>query len=390
MAEQAYLDHAASAPLEPGAAEAMADVAALAGNPSSVHAFGRRLREEIDRARASVAALFGVAPASVTFTSGATEANALALLGAWRAAAKAHPGRRLRVVASPIEHASVRGTLALLEEEGAEVVLLPVDADGAVSADDAAAAITPDTALVSVMWANNVIGSLQPVEAIGRAVAAERARRAKNGLPILLHSDAVQAVRALPVDPAAAGVDLLAVSAHKIGGPKGAGALIRPGRAALEPLMRGGGQEEGLRSGTENAAAIAGFGRAAEMLASGRREGAERMVALRDAFLAALRRGAPDAEVVGDAAKRVPHIVFIRLPGMRGDLLAMALDAAGFAVSAGSACDGGARRPSHVLSAVLDGSRAAHGGIRVSFGPSTPGTDLARLAGAISAARGRQ
>ena len=382
--EPVYLDHAASAPLDPRAAQAMAEVSALAGNPSSAHAFGRRLREEVDRARGRVAGLFGVAPAAVTFTSGATEANAMALLGAWRAARKAGGGKR--VVASSVEHASVRGSLAMLEEDGAEVVLLPVGKDGTVSADDAAAAITPDTMLVSLMWANNVMGAVQPVEAVGKAVAAERARRA-GGPPILFHVDAVQAVRSLVVDPVAARIDLLTVSAHKIGGPKGAGALVRPGKAPVEPIVRGGGQEDGLRSGTENAAAIAGFGAAAGALASERAAGAERMAAIRDAFLAALAAEAPGAQVLGDAAKRLPNVVFVSVRGMRGDLLALRLDAAGFAVSAGSACDGGHRRVSHVLEAMLGGSAAAHGGVRVSFGPATREEDLARLASAIGAAR---
>lgn len=388
--EPVYLDHAASAPLDARAVAAMAEAGALVGNPSSVHAFGRPLRERVDLARSRVAGLFGVPPGSVTFTSGATEANALAVLGAWRAAAKAFPGRRVRIVSTAIEHASVRGALAMAEAEGAEVVALPAGKDGAVSAGDAAAAITPDTALVSVMWANNVTGAVQPVEAIGRAVAAERSRRGAAGLPVLFHVDAVQAVRSADVAPEAAGIDLLTVSAHKIGGPKGVGALVRPGLARIEPIVRGGGQEGGLRSGTENVAAIAGFGVAAMHLAGERASGAARMAELRDAFLAELARRAPEARVLGETDRRVPNVVFVTVRGARGDLLALSLDAAGIAVSAGSACDGGDRRPSHVLEAMLGGSAAAHGGVRVSFGPATAEDDLLRAAAAIGdACRGR-
>lgn len=384
MTEPAYLDHAASAPLDPRVAETIAAVSASPGNPSSAHAFGRKLRIEIDLARSRVAGLLGVPPGAVTFTSGATEANALALLGAWRAIRKAHPARRLRVVSSPIEHASVRGAIAMLGEDGAEIALLPVGKDGAVSAEDAAAAITPETALVTVMWVNNVIGSIQPVREIGAAVAAERARRGAGGLPILFHCDAVQAMPSLAVSPAEAMIDLLTISGHKIRGPKGVGVLARPGFAAIEPVIRGGGQEEGLRSGTENVAAIAGMGRAAELLANGRKDDAARMKAFAETFLAALAERAPAAEAMGDAVRRVPNIVFIRVPGTPGDRLALELDTAGYAVSAGSACDGGSRRPSHVLASVLDGSRAAHGGVRVSFGPSTREEHLLGLVEAIS------
>ncbi|HTK04356.1 MAG TPA: cysteine desulfurase family protein [Candidatus Eisenbacteria bacterium] len=386
MTGPAYLDHAASAPLDPRVAETMAAVSASPGNPSSVHAFGRKLRVETDLARSRVAGLLGVAPGAVTFTSGATEANALALLGAWRAVRKAHPASRLRVVTSPIEHASVRGALAMLAEDGAEIALLPVGNDGTVSAEDAARAITPETALVTVMWVNNVIGAVQPVREIGAAVVAERARRGSGGLPILFHCDAVQAMPSLAVSPAEAMIDLLTISGHKVRGPKGVGVLARPGLAAIVPVIRGGGQEEGLRSGTENVAAIAGMGRAAEILANERAEDAAGMKALAEAFLAALSKHAPAAAVLGDPARRVPHIAFIRVPGMPGDRLALELDAAGYAVSAGSACDGGSRRPSHVLAAVLDGSRAAHGGVRVSFGPSTTQEELLGLAEAIGRA----
>ncbi len=381
-----YFDYAASTPLDPRVAEAMAAAAAKPGNPSSIHAFGRALREDVDRARASVARLLGVGPGAVTFTSGATEANALAVMGAWRAAARAHPGKKLTIVAGGLEHASVAGSLAALAaDEGADVVLVGADKDGAASPADVAAAMTPETVLVSVMWANNVLGSIQPVREIGRLVAEERMRRGAGGLPVAFHSDAVQAVRTEAVLPSEAGVDLLTVSAHKMYGPKGVGALVRTSGSALRPLYAGGGQEDGLRSGTENAAGIAGFGRAAGILADEREADAAHAAALRASFLAELAERAPRMEVVA-GAHSVPGIIFLRHPGVDGDLLALTLDSAGFAVSAGSACDSGKRKGSRVLAAVLDERRAAHGGIRVSFGRSTGASDISELAAALGAA----
>lgn len=283
----------------------------------------------------------------------------------------------MRIVASPLEHASVEGPLAALEkDEGAVVDELPVGADGIVSAADAAAAITPDTVIVSVMWVNNVLGTVQPVAEIGRAVADERARRGPSGLPILFHCDAVQAVAVFPVRPREAGIDLMTLSGHKMYGPKGIGALIRPSGATIEPLAAGGGQEDGLRNGTENVGGIVGFGRAARLLTDEREEGIARVAALRTFLRREISTRVPRAEFFGDDGKTAPGIAFIALPGVPGDRLALALDAAGIAVSAGSACDSGKRRRSHVLTAVMGERRAAHGGVRVSFGRSTNEGDL--------------
>jgi cysteine desulfurase len=229
------------------------------------------------------------------------------------------------------------------------------------------------------MWVNNVLGTVQPVEAIAAAVAAERVRRGAGGLPIAFLCDAVQALPALETRGAVA--DLLTCSAHKIAGPKGVGALRIAAGAPFAAFGGGGGQEEGRRHGTENVAGIVGFGEAARLLADGRPARAARLAELRRAFLSALAETAPRATVVG--AEGVPGIVFLRVPGVPGDELALKLDAAGFAVSAGSACDSGSRKAPRVLAAVLDEQAARLGGVRVSFGPATPEDDLRRCAAAI-------
>jgi cysteine desulfurase len=383
MSALRYLDYAASAPLDPRVVRAVAAVAERHGNPSSIHGFGRILRAAVDDARGQVARLLRVPPSAVTFTSGATEANGLALAGFLRPVAAKFPGRRLRALTSPLEHASVRETLDALESSGVVAVdVLPSRAGGTVSADDVAAALTPDTVMVSVMWANNVLGTVQPVAAIGRAVAACRAARSASEPPLVFHCDAVQALPTLPAFPAEAGVDLMTVSAHKMCGPKGAGALVRVSGAALSPLTVGGGQEAGLRHGTENVPGIVGFGVAAEILAEERGKDAERAAALRALLRRELAARMPRAEFVGDDGPT--GIAFIRVPEVPGDRLALALDAAGIAVSAGSACDSGKRRHPRVLAAMLDERRAAHGGVRASFGRFTVEDDVRAFVAALA------
>ncbi len=384
--EPISLDYAASAPIDPRAADAVHKASLMTGNPSSVHALGRAVRAEVDKARAAVARLFGVAPGAVTFTSGATEANALALQGTWTAIRRARPDGQLRILVSPMEHASVWETVRRLGGEGAVVEVLPVGRDGVIKAEDVATAIGPDTAIVSVQWVNNVIGTVQPIADIGRAVAAERARRGADGLPLAFHSDAVQAVGTQDVLPLSAGVDLLTFSGHKINGPKGVGGLIRRDGVPIEPIVVGGGQEAGLRHGTENVPAIVGLGVAVGILAAERAAERLRFLEMRSAFVAALKAAVPAAEIVGDGSRSVPTTVFVRLPSRAGDLLMLSLDAAGFAVSAGSACDAGSRRASRTLAAVLDQRRARHGGVRVSFGRFTKAEELAACARALAAA----
>lgn len=386
--QSAYLDYAASAPLDPRVAEAMKNAAEMPGNPSSIHGFGRAVRATIDGSRKDVAALFGVAASAVTFTSGATEANGLALEGSWHAIRRANPDVPMRILVGPFEHASVWETvLRLAKDEGAAVDVLPAGKDGVVDAKDVASALTPQTVIVSVQWVNNVIGTIQPVAEIGKIVSAERARRAPSGLPLVFHSDAVQAVGTQEVFPIAAGVDLLTFSGHKICGPKGVGGVIRAPGIAIEPVAVGGGQEAGLRHGTENVAAIAGLGAAARALIEGRNAERQKFAGMRAVFVAALGETVPDAEVIGDPACVIPTTVFVRLPRRSGDLAMLSLDAAGIAVSAGSACDAGSRRASRTLLAVLDEQRAHHGGVRVSFGRFTSEQDLSSCIDALARVR---
>lgn len=375
--ENIYLDYAASTPIDPRIARAVAEAMTIIGNPSSSHSFGRVARTGVDRSRASVARLFETSSDAVIFTSGATEANALALLGTWRHLRRDNPGKPLRLLMSPIEHASVTEAIAYLaSEEGAIVDLLPVGKNGVISVDDVRAALLPETALVTVMWANNVIGTVQPIAAIGQAVARERERRSVSGVPIVFHCDAVQAAATQRISMSDAGVDLLTVSAHKMYGPKGVGALIVSKNAVIDPLVVGGGQENGMRGGTENFAAIVGFGHAADLCVFERVAEVGRLGSLRAKFLETLGASAVRAEVIGDAERVIPGTVFIRMASVTGDMAAMALDVSGIAVSAGSACDSGKRKLSSTLKTVMGEQRAQNGGVRISFGRFTTEAEL--------------
>jgi len=352
----AYLDHNAGAPLSPAARAAMAAALDVVGNPSSVHGPGRAARRIVEDARARVAALLGVPPARVVFTSGGTEAANLAL---------SYPGRR--VIVSAVEHDCVRAAAP-----GAEAV--PVDGEGRVDAAalDAMLAAGPRPALVAVMAVNNETGVVQPLEAVRDACRRHAA---------LLFVDAVQAAGRLPL----AGMgDLVAVSAHKIGGPAGVGALAVPDDAP-PPLIRGGGQEGRRRAGTENLVGVAGFGAAAGEAAAGLPDHAE----LRDALETALRATAPEAVVFGAGAPRVGNTSCIGLPGVPGETQVMALDLAGVAVSSGSACSSGKVQPSRVLAAMGVPPDLARCAVRVSFGRGNGPADVERFLAAWTALRAR-
>ena len=347
-----YLDHNATTPLRPEAAEAMALAATQCGNPSSVHSFGRAARRMVEDARRKFAALVSARPDEIVFTSGGTEANNLALRGC---------GRR-RVLVSAVEHPSV-----LEAAEGIETV--PVDSDGIVDL----AALTrmldggDSSAVVSIMLANNETGVIQPV-----AEAAHIAHQKG----ALIHCDAVQAAGRLPLDIHALGVDMLTLSAHKLGGPTGVGALVVTDRVHLNPIVRGGGQERGRRSGTENLPGIAGFG-AAAAVAVAEIETAPAVANLRDRLEHRLVRDIPWAIIVGAGARRLPNTSCVALPGIAAEIQVMALDLAGFAVSAGSACSSGKVKTSHVLQAMGLGEDIAGCAIRVSLGPGNDDSDIA-------------
>ena len=374
-----YLDHAATTPLLPEAAVALVDALARVGNPSSLHSSGRRARRAIEEAREQVAAALGSGPSEVLFTGGGTEADNLAVKGLFWARRSADPRRR-RVLASAVEHHAVLDpVLWLAEHEAAEICWLPVDALGRVRMDALEQALADDPesiALLTVMWANNEVGTVQPIAEI-----AALARPA--GVPV--HSDAVQAFGQLELDFASSGVDCLTVSSHKIGGPLGVGALIARRGLDLTPVLHGGGQERGARSGTLDTPAITAFGVAAAIAAADRPQVAPRLAGLRDDLVAAVRRAVPDAVPRGDLdpAGRLPGNAHFTFPGCEGDSLLYLLDARGVECSTGSACQAGVPQPSHVLLAMGVSEREARGALRFSLGRTSTAAEIEILAETI-------
>jgi cysteine desulfurase len=358
-----YLDHNATAPVRPEAAAAMVEALAHVGNPSSVHAFGRAARKRVEDARERVAGLIGAAPGTIVFTGGGTEANALALAGAGRA----------RILASAIEHDSVLANAAAIDPESPRI---PVTRDGVVDLDalDRMLRSAGAGVLVSLMLANNETGVIQPV-----AAAAQRAHAAG----ALVHCDAIQAAGKIPVDVRALGVDLLSVSAHKLGGPQGVGALYVAESVAPSALWRGGGQERGRRAGTENVPGIAGFGAAAAAALRDRAAYA-RLSTLRDGLEQAISARSNRAWIAGAGAPRLPNTSCIVLPGVKSETQVMALDLAGIAVSAGAACSSGKVRPSHVMTAMGASAEEAAAAIRVSLGWTSADGDVERFVEAWS------
>lgn len=374
-----YFDHNATTPMHPEAAAAVA--AALGagpgggigfGNPSSVHWAGREARRLVEDARESLARLIAVDPGEILFTSGGTEADNLAILGA--AASGRLKGRHL--VAASFEHPAVLEAFRRLESEGWEVSWIDPDADGVVREETVAGALRPDTALVSLMAANNETGAVQPIAAVG---ALLRGR----GIPF--HCDGVQALGKLAgVRPREWRVDYLALSAHKINGPKGVGALYVRKGAPLRGLALGGSQERELRGGTENVAGIAGFGKAAEVWTRIGDAERERLRSLRDALGTALSARLPDLIVNAAGVPRVPNTLNVTLPGCKGDLMVMGLDMREAAVSAGSACASGSVKYSHVLLAMGKGKDAAATSLRFSVGLGNTADEIEPLADRVA------
>jgi cysteine desulfurase len=374
-----YLDHAATTPVLPEAVAAMTVELGRVGNASSLHASGRRARRVVEESRESVAEAFGARPSEVVFTSGGTEADNLAVKGLFWARRDADP-RRTTVVASPVEHHAVLDPLTwLAEHEGADVVWLPVDRYGRVDPADVDGVLAEHAdrvAYVTVMWANNEVGTVQPVAEVA-AVAAS------HGVPF--HTDAVQAAGVLPVDLSATGVDAATVSAHKIGGPTGVGALVARRGLELTPVLHGGGQERDVRSGTLDVAGIAGFAAAARCAVDGLEVRARRVARLRDDLVAAVHHAVPDAILNGDPdpAGRLPGNAHFSFPGCEGDSLLLLLDARGIECSTGSACSAGVAQPSHVLLALGAGDTLARGSLRFSLGHTSTEADVRALAEAI-------
>ncbi|KUM67591.1 cysteine desulfurase family protein [Streptomyces curacoi] len=380
----AYLDHAATTPMLPEAAEALTAQLSVTGNASSLHASGRRARRAVEEARETLAEALGARPSEVVFTSGGTEADNLAVKGLYWSRRDADPARpRTRVLASPVEHHAVLDAVHWLgEHEGATIEYLPVDSYGRVHPDalrEAIARNPHDVALATVMWANNEIGTLMPVREL-----AEAARE----FDVPLHADAVQAFGQVPVDFAASGLAAMTVSGHKIGGPYGIGALILGREYAPVPVLHGGGQERHVRSGTLDVPAIASFAVAGRLAAEQREWFAREIGALRDALVEAVRTAVPDAILGGDPAPggRLPANAHFTFPGCEGDSLLLLLDAQGIECSTGSACTAGVAQPSHVLLATGTDPDLARGTLRFSLGHTSTEADVEAVAKAIGPA----
>jgi len=363
-----YLDHAATTPAHPEVVQAMLPFFGESfGNPSSIHFFGQESRAAVDEARAMVAALIGAQSEEIIFTSGGTEADNLALKGI----ALANRQRGNHIITTAIEHHAVLRSCRSLEEAGFLVSYLPVDGYGLVDPDEVNKAIRLGTILVSIMHANNEVGTIQPVAEIA-AIARERG--------VYLHTDAVQTVGHLPVDVDALGVDLLSMSAHKLYGPKGIGALYVRRGTRIAPFMHGGGQERGLRASTENTPGIVGFGKAAELARGEAEAEAGHLAALRDMLIQALLQGIPQLHLNGHPSQRLPNNVNLGMEFIEGEAVAISLDLEGIAASTGSACSSHELEASHVLLAMGVPAVLARGSIRFSLGRSTTEDEVRRVA----------
>lgn len=383
-----YLDHAATTDVLPAAIDAMVEQMRVGGNPSSLHALGRDARATVEYARERIARAIGADPAEVIFTSGGTEADNLAVKGIYWKRREEDP-QRTRILVSSIEHHAVEDTCEWLEKaEGAHVEWIPVDERGRVDPQTVRELIEKnpeDVALVTVMWANNEVGTVQPIPEIA-AIAAEY------GIP--MHSDAVQAFGAVPIDFHASGTTTLAISGHKIGGPMGIGALVATRAVQMTPVLHGGGQERSVRSGTIDAPAIAGFAEAAVHAVEHLPEESARIAALRNELVAAVSALIPQAHLSGEdplteeypGQKRLPGNAHFTFENAEGDTLLFLLDMQGISSSTGSACNAGVTRPSHVLIAMGMDEDTARSAQRFTLGHSSTGADIARLIAALPTA----
>jgi cysteine desulfurase len=369
MPTPVYLDHAATTPVRPEVLEAMLPYlsADAFGNPSSAHRFGRTARAGLEQARREVAEAVGAEPNQVIFTSGGTEADNLAIVGA--ALAARDRGGRMCAVVSAIEHKAILAAAHAVCHLGGEEEILPVDSAGIVDLDALDRALERHPAVVSVMWVNNETGAIQPVHEIARRCSAAK---------VPYHCDAVQALGKVPVHMDELPCTLLTISGHKIGAPKGIGALIVRDRAAVEAIIHGGGQQFGIRPGTENVAGAAALGCAARLAALEQPATAERLTRLRDDLAARLRAAVPEAVVHSEGTARAPQTLSLGVPGADAEAMLMHLDMAGIAVSGGSACSTGAAEPSHVLVAMGVPRELALGTLRFSLGHDTTEADIDR------------
>lgn len=366
-----YLDYAATTPIHPEAVAAMMPYLSDAfGNPSSIYSFGQEAKAAMEEARDKIAALIGARSEEIVFTSGGTEADNFALKGV----AYANEGRGNHIITTAIEHHAVIESCKFLERRGFEVTYLPVDHCGLVEPEDVKRAITDKTILISVMHANNEVGTIEPIADIGE-IARERG--------VYFHTDAVQTVGHIPVGVNGLGVDLLAMSAHKLYGPKGVGALyIRKGTKII-PFMHGGEQERRRRASTENVAAIVGFGKAAEMAQEEMGEEAKRLIPLRDKLITGLCQRIEHIRLNGHPAQRLPNNVNVSIEFVEGESMLLNLDLEGIAASTGSACSSSSLEPSHVLLAMGLSHELAHGSLRFTLGRETTEEEIDRVLGVL-------
>ncbi len=370
MVKRIYFDYAATTPVDDRVRLAMEPYhSEKFGNPSSLHAFGQETKAALERAREQVAALIGAAPDEIVFTSGGTEADNYALEGV--AYSKEAKGKH--IITSAIEHHAVLECCHFLEKRGFRVTYLPVDKNGAVDPRSVAQAITGETILVSIMHANNEIGTIEPIAEIAKVVAGAGGEvRGK----VLFHTDAVQTAGHIPVNVKDLGVDLLAISAHKLYGPKGVGCLYVRKGTKLVSLIHGGGQENNRRASTENVAGIVGFGVAAEIAAREMAGENEQLTRLRDGFAKKVLAAIPDSQLNGDPVKRLPNNLNFSINYVEGEALLINLDLEGIAASTGSACSSGTLEPSHVLKAIGLAPVLAHGSLRFSLGKQTTQAEI--------------
>jgi cysteine desulfurase len=359
-----YFDHNATTPVAPEVLAAMLPYFSEEyGNASSIHSFGQEARGAVEQARISVATLLGARPAEVTFSSGGTESNNNAIFGVVAAAS----GTSKHVITSAIEHSAVLDPCKALAQRGVAVTILPVDRDGMVNPEDVRQAIRRDTVLITIMLANNELGTIQPIAEIGK-IAADAG--------VTLHADAVQAAGKIPINVDELGVDLLSISAHKFYGPKGVGALFVRKGTRLEPLMYGGHSERDRRPGTEDVAAIAGLGAAAEFVMMHMSDESRRLTALRDRLEKGLLDRIPFTRINGSQAPRTPNTTNLTLPFVEGESMVIALDLKGIACSTGAACSSGAVEPSHVLTAIGLAPEDARATLRLSLGRQTTDEEI--------------
>ncbi|MGB9792754.1 MAG: cysteine desulfurase NifS [Thermacetogeniaceae bacterium] len=381
---QVYLDHTATTPIHPEVLASMHHaLESVFGNPSSLHAFGREAREHLEDARKKVAELIGALPEEIVFTSGGTEADNLAVLGV----AYAYKSQGNHIITSSIEHHAVLDACKALSRDGFDVTYLPVDQYGVVDPDDLRRALRKDTILITIMHANNEIGTIEPIEEIS-AIARE------NG--IVFHTDAVQTAGHIPVNVEKLGVDLLSLSAHKFYGPKGAGALYVRKGIRLMPILHGGGQEGNRRPGTENLPGIVGLGKAAEIAARELDSQNISVKGLRDRLVKGIIERIPDVKLNGHPERRLPQNAHFSFWGVDGSLLLRSLDMQGIAASAGSACSSGALHPSHVLLAIGLPLELATASVRLTLGRGNTQSDvdycvevLSKLVADLRSSRGR-